>query len=70
MLAIGQQGGHHVSRETIVRRYHAGIKNLFSSYLPLSDQALIIVAIKNRAGLIDVLDEVVWEKIKKGSHDG
>jgi predicted ABC-type ATPase len=73
-----KQGGHHVPRETIVRRYHSGIKNLFAHYLPLSDRTIImdnsgeqerIVAIKARTGSMDILDEAVWEKIKRGSNE-
>jgi len=74
-----KQGGHYVPEETIVRRYHSGIRNFYVHYLPLSDQALIldnsgeqekIIALKKKHGLVDVLDTVVWGKIQKGSNNG
>lgn len=34
-------GGHDIPRETIVRRYRAGLRNLFGLYLPLADAARI-----------------------------
>lgn len=35
------EGGHNIDRETIIRRYHTGIRYLFDIYLPLADGALI-----------------------------
>ncbi len=32
-----RKGGHHIPEEVIRRRYVAGLKNLFSLYLPLAD---------------------------------
>lgn len=74
-----KQGGHYVPEEIIIRRYYSGMKNFFTHYLPLSDQALIldnsgeqerIIAIKNKNRPIDILDEVVWKKIERGLNDG
>ena len=75
-----KQGGHHVSEETIVRRYYAGLKNLVKYYLPLADRAHIldnsseestkrIIAQKNANGSIDILDRAIWEKIEKVTHE-
>ena len=72
-----KQGGHHVPEDFIVRRYHAGIKNLILHYLPLADEALIVdnsskeeaskkvVARKNKNNPIDILDSTVWKKIEE-----
>jgi len=70
-----KQGGHHIPEETIIRRYHSGLRNFFAHYLPLSDQALIldnsgeqekIIAIKNKNRPINILDAAVWKKIQRG----
>ena len=36
------QKGHHIPTETIIRRFHLGLKNLKEHYLPLSDSAIIV----------------------------
>ncbi|HDR52622.1 MAG TPA: zeta toxin [Mariniphaga anaerophila] len=35
------EGGHHVPKHVIARRYFAGIKNLFDIYIPISDYWMI-----------------------------
>lgn len=35
------EGGHNIPKEVIVRRYYAGLKNLFDIYLPIVDEAMI-----------------------------
>jgi predicted ABC-type ATPase len=35
------EGGHHVPKHVIARRYFAGIKNLFDIYIPVSDYWMI-----------------------------
>lgn len=37
-----QEGGHNIPTETIVRRYHAGIQNLFDIFIPIVDDWIII----------------------------
>jgi predicted ABC-type ATPase len=75
-----KQGGHHVSEETIVRRYYAGLRNILTHYLPLADRAHIldnsseestkrIIARKNINGSIDILDHAIWEKIEKVTYE-
>ena len=70
-----KQGGHSIPEETIVRRYYAGIRNLLKYYLPLATTALImdnsseeslkrLIARKNEDNSLDVLDDVIWKKIK------
>ncbi len=75
-----KQGGHHVPKEAIVRRYYAGLKNLVVHYLPLADSALIMdnsseeslkrmVARKNMNSSLEVLDKVIWERIEKVAYE-
>lgn len=35
------EGGHHVAKHVIARRYFAGIKNLFNIYIPISNYWMI-----------------------------
>lgn len=35
------EGGHHVPRNVIARRYYAGIRNLFNIYIPICDYWMI-----------------------------
>lgn len=75
-----KQGGHNVSKETIVRRYYSGLKNLLNHYLPLADQAHILdnsseksskrlIAKKNLDGSVDILDKMIWKKIEKSAYE-
>ncbi|MCB1085236.1 MAG: AAA family ATPase [Chlamydiia bacterium] len=74
-----KQGGHSIPRETIIRRYYSGLRNLLESYLPFCDTALIldnsskqlprrIMAHKNEGGSLQILDPVVWKKLKEVAH--
>lgn len=36
-----KEGGHNIPKEVIIRRYFAGIKNLFEIYLPISNEVYI-----------------------------
>lgn len=35
-------GGHHVPDDVVIRRYYAGMRNLFSLYVPISDYWLLV----------------------------
>jgi len=77
------QGGHHVEEDVIARRYRSGLKNLFESYLPLSDNAIIInnstedskestnnlIARKSTGDEIEVLNQEIWEKMNKVAYE-
>ncbi len=74
------QGGHNISKETIIRRYYAGIKNLLNHYLPIADKAFIldnsseksnkrIIAKKTLNGMLDILDKSIWNKIEKVAYE-
>ena len=65
-------GGHHIPTETIVRRYKAGIVNLVKLFVPLcnywvmvdnSNSQFYIVAKGNGIANIEILDNVVYNKI-------
>lgn len=36
------EGGHSIPDATIVRRYYAGVKNLFGIYLPICDNVMLL----------------------------
>lgn len=66
-------GGHYVSDEVIVRRYFAGMRNLFSMFIPISDYWIMIdnstdpfrmIAEGNRNTIIDIQDEDTFYYIK------
>lgn len=66
------QGGHSIPTEIIVRRYHRGMKNLCSIYLPLVDYAMIfnstnlpsIVAVGAPEGEFSIYNSDIWSRIK------
>ncbi len=74
-----RQGGHHIPEDVIIRRYHAGLKNLLNCYLPMADMALIVnnsgeettgkltnlIARKGPSNVIDVLDRDAWRKMSR-----
>ena len=65
------EGGHNIPNDVIVRRYFAGIKNLFNIYMPIVDSWMIIdnsvnprvkIAKMNR-GIMVVFDENKYNSI-------
>jgi predicted ABC-type ATPase len=67
------EGGHGVLDDVVIRRYHAGLRNLKRLYLPLADMALIydnsdkgrvLVAETQSAGLT-IHDQARWQMIEK-----
>jgi predicted ABC-type ATPase len=74
-----RMGGHSVPEETVRRRYHAGLQNLFGLYLPLtttwrlldnSDERVPrLIAIGQGAKQEVVLDVGIWQRIKRGPKD-
>jgi len=72
------QGGHYIPEDTIRRRYYAGLKNLITHYLPVSDTALIldnsvdgvyngIIARKDSSGL-KIEKPNIWKEIQGIAH--
>ena len=45
-----KEGGHNIPKDVIIRRYYAGIRNLFKLYLPVCDNWIIF----NNSTLIPV----------------
>lgn len=37
-----QEGGHGIPRDTIIRRYETGLKNLFKLYMPIVDKWILV----------------------------
>ena len=52
------EGGHNINQEVIIRRYYAGIKNLFEIYMPIADEVLIF---DNSVGKHDLIAEKTIE---------
>lgn len=73
-----EQGGHNIPKDTIIRRYQAGLKNLVTHYLPLIDGTLIldnsiagsekIIVKKYPDGRLKIVDPTVWNYIKEMSN--
>lgn len=70
------EGGHNIPDETIRRRYHAGINNLFKLFIPIVDSwyvldnsdsrdaKVVIVAKGEKNGKKEIKDISVYNKIK------
>ena len=74
-----KQGGHFIPKETIIRRYHSGLRNLLTFYLPLADTANILdnsseqssmrlVAKKNKNHPLEIVNQLLWERLEKSAH--
>jgi predicted ABC-type ATPase len=66
-------GGHHVDDDVVVRRYYAGMRNLFSMFIPIADYWLLVdnstdpfqmIAEGNRTKIIDIHDEDIFYYLK------
>jgi len=70
------EGGHNIPKETIIRRYDTGLRNLFKLYIPITDYWMIL----NNSGLqseliaegytdieIDIKNSSTFGKIKNMS---
>lgn len=75
-----KQGGHDVPEETVRRRYHLGLKNLLTCYLPLVNTAKImdnsseesvkrLIAMKNKNGFLDILNHDIWDQLERVAYD-
>ena len=67
-----REGGHNIPNDVIVRRYFAGIKNMFDIYMPIVDSWMIVdnsvnprvkIAKMNR-GIMVIFDENKYNSIK------
>jgi len=73
-----EEGGHHIEKEVIERRYKNGIVNLFKLYLPIVDSTMIfdnsegkhdIIAEKRKDREIEVLNEDKFAELKQYFHE-
>jgi predicted ABC-type ATPase len=71
-----KQGGHHIPRDVIVRRYYAGGKNFLLHYLPIADSVVVInnsphvtstalIAKKDSQHPLQIVDIHLWEQLQK-----
>lgn len=61
------EGGHHIPKEVIARRYNRGIANLFKIYIPLSSEWIIFDNSKNQLeeianGEYEDVNEILHQK--------
>ncbi|OKH39331.1 Zeta toxin family protein [[Phormidium ambiguum] IAM M-71] len=69
------QGGHNVPKETIQRRYEAGIRNFFELYRPLADSWFFydnpntanprLLAAGEKESNINIADAQTWQQIEE-----
>ena len=75
------QGGHHISKEVIIRRYYAGLKNLLDHYLELADTVAIVdnsgassprnlIVKKKKNHPVHICDKVKWDMMWGCAHGG
>jgi predicted ABC-type ATPase len=70
-----QAGGHDVPPSTVIRRYSAGLRNLFQLYLPLADEWQFYdnsestgprrVAASERANTRIIADTELWRDLRE-----
>lgn len=72
------EGGHNIPPDVIRRRYHAGIRNLFSIYSHVVDRWVLIdnnegrsvVLAESNAGVTKIYDFERFKRIMDYGHDG
>ena len=66
-------GGHNVPEDVVIRRYYAGMKNLFSRFIPISDYWILIdnsidpfrmIAEGERTQVTEIQDEELFYYLK------
>lgn len=68
-----QAGGHDVPKHTVFRRYHVGLSNLFSLYLPLADRWQVwntaampeLVAEGGQSSTINIHQAALWRVLEE-----
>ncbi|MBR1426777.1 MAG: zeta toxin family protein [Paludibacteraceae bacterium] len=67
------EGGHNIATEVVIRRYHAGIRNLFNLFMPVvddwmlynnSDMEKILVATGGKHQQTQIFQPQTYEEIK------
>jgi predicted ABC-type ATPase len=73
-----RQGGHRVPPHVVVRRYWAGLVNMFNLYLPAanivaiydnSDQERVLIAERTVDTALRVIDGTRWAAIERAAND-
>ena len=67
-------GGHDVPAQTVRRRFNRGLYNLFHLYRPLLDSWILfdnsedtpVVIAREKSGILTVINDNLFEKVKKG----
>lgn len=69
-----RMGGHNVPKDTIRRRYHAGLRNFFSLYRSLANSWVFydnsvakptLIAYSNQEQRLVEIDSIIWHNIVK-----
>ncbi len=72
------EGGHHIPTDTIIRRYHAGLKNFLNLYRDKVDYWMLVDNSQTQPELIaegrssenyQLINKVKWQMIKKITED-
>jgi predicted ABC-type ATPase len=69
-----QQGGHHIPKDVIIRRYRQGLHQLLHRYLPVMDVAFVVDGSSNQPGRpviarkelgrpLEILNNDVWQRM-------
>lgn len=71
------KGGHDVSEQDIIRRYHAGLKRFFSQYKALAHEWILYDNTHNglreiahfRQDMLSVFEDELWQRLKEKYDD-
>ncbi|MDT8412415.1 MAG: zeta toxin family protein [Vicingaceae bacterium] len=71
------EGGHDIPNNVIRRRYHLGIKNMFTLYIPIADYWMLIdnsktpfsIIAEKENNKIKLIDKPIWNHLKQTYHD-
>ena len=68
-------GGHSVPNDIVIRRYHAGLRNLFQLYMPIVDAWMMfdnsprdgyeLIASRLDDAKIAVANETIWKLVQE-----
>jgi predicted ABC-type ATPase len=69
-----RQGGHRIPEDVIIRRYLAGLRNMYRIYLPLADEAFVydnsdgsgvLIAERRENASLNIHDSDRWKRIQE-----
>ena len=74
-----KKGGHNISQDIIIRRYHRGIYNFIGYYIDIADNWFlydnsykdtpILIAKKEKTYPLEILEHTTWQKINNGARN-